>query len=268
MIPLIFIDVDGTLVGASGKVTEAVWDAVDAARDRGQHLALSTARGAFGASWDMAQRLDPTGWHVFHAGGAVVHAASGEAKGEPLDDELLDVLIDAAGAKDWILEVYSPNAYVVESDAVASVDHAALMGVPFVAGKFASFRQANPRIVRAQFVVDVDQIEAVTSIVAPLGLVATSATSPIMAGTAFVSVTPPGVTKASGIGHICEALNLSIDQVMMVGDGLNDLPAMQAVGHPVAMGNAEVAVKDAAHHVVADVESDGLAEALELSASL
>ncbi len=268
MIPLICIDVDGTLVGASGEVTEEVWNALDAARKRGQHLALSTARGAFGASWDMAQRLDPDGWHVFHAGGAVVHAGTGEAKGDSLDDDLLDVLIDAANSNDWILEVYSPNGYVVESDAAASVDHAALMGVPFEVGDFASFRENNPRIVRAQFVVDVDQIEAVTSIVEPLGLVATSATSPIMAGTAFVSVTPPGVTKASGIAHICDALGLSIDQVMMVGDGLNDLPAIEAVGHPVAMGNAEDAVKAAAAHVVADVENDGLVEALELSVTL
>ena len=24
----------------------------------------------------MARRLDPSGWHVFHAGGAIVHAAT------------------------------------------------------------------------------------------------------------------------------------------------------------------------------------------------
>ena len=55
---------------------------------------------------------------------------------------------------------------------------------------------------------------------------------------------------------------------MMIGDGLNDLPAIEAVGHPVAMGNAEDEVKALANHIVADVANDGVAEALELSATL
>jgi len=89
-----------------------------------------------------------------------------------------------------------------------------------------------------------------------------------MAGVAFVSVTLPGITKASGIAHICGVLNISIEQVMMVGDGLNDLPAIEAVGHAVAMGNAADAVKNAARYHVGHVDADGLVEALELSASI
>ncbi len=268
MIPLVCIDVDGTLVGTSGEVTEAVWKAVDEARSRGQHLALTTARGAFGASWDMAQRLDPNGWHVFHAGGAVVHAQTGEARGDSLESASLDALVDYANERAWILELYAPTAYSVESTATPSVDHADLMGVPFVVGDFSDFRNDHDRIVRAQFVVDIAHISDVTAFAQPLGLEATSATSPIMPGIAFVSITPPGITKATGIAQISDSLGLSIDQVMMVGDGLNDLPAIEAVGFPVAMGNAEDAVKNAATYLVPDVESDGLVDALKLSANL
>lgn len=268
VLPLVCIDVDGTLVGSSGEVTDAVWNAVDSARARGQNLALSTARGAFGASWDMAQRLDPDGWHVFHAGGAVVHTATEESLGDGLTPDAVDAIITHAHEHHWILELYSPNAYAVESTAKASVDHADLMGVPFVAGDFVAFRSEHQRLVRAQFVVDIDQIETVTSVVDPLGLVATSATSPIMPGIAFISITPPGITKATGIARICEANGIEIGDVMMVGDGLNDLPAIEAVGHPVAMGNAEDAVKAAARYQVGDVESNGLVEALELSRTL
>ena len=90
VIPLICIDVDGTLVGSSGVVASEVWEAVDHALERGQHLALSTARGAFGSSWEMAKRLDPSSWHVFHAGGATVHTATGESRGHLLSAEQLD----------------------------------------------------------------------------------------------------------------------------------------------------------------------------------
>ena len=117
-------------------------------------------------------------------------------------------------------------------------------------------------------VVPVSDIAAVQEQLAPLGLSTSSATSPIMEGTAFVSITQPGITKATGIGSICKELGLTIDQVMMIGDGLNDLPAIEAVGHPVAMGNAEDEIKSRATYIVADVEEDGVAEALALSATL
>lgn len=271
MIPLICIDVDGTLVGASGTVTNGVWEAVDRALERGQHLALSTARGAFGSAWDMAQRLDPSGWHVFHAGGAIVHTGNGESQGHSLTTEAIAALRTiehAEGNDDWFLELYAAGEYAVESVAQPSVDHAALMGLPFVPRAFDDFLGEHDAIVRAQMVVPVADIAKVKDQVAHLGLSTSSATSPIMTGTAFVSITKPGITKATGIASICGVLDLTIDQVMMIGDGLNDLSAIEAVGHPVAMGNAEDEVKALANHIVAHVEDDGVAEALELSATL
>ena len=271
MIPLILIDVDGTLVGASGTVTEPVWQAVDRALERGQHLALSTARGAFGSSWEMAKRLDPTGWHVFHAGGAIVHTGTEESRGHSLTPASVQTLRDieaADGNDDWALELYSAGAYAIEATTKAAVDHAALMGLPFEPKSFDEFVAEHQEIVRGQMVVPVADIARVHEQVDPLGLSVTSATSPIMEGIAFVSITKPGITKATGINSICEILGITMDQVMMIGDGLNDLPAIEAVGHPVAMGNAEDEVKALANHIVADVANDGVAEALELSATL
>ena len=89
-----------------------------------------------------------------------------------------------------------------------------------------------------------------------------------MPGTAFVSVTEAGSTKASGIEQICADLGVAIADVMMNGDGLNDLAAIDAVGHPVAMGNAAAEVKVLARYDVVTVEHDGVAKALELSATL
>ena len=71
MLPLICIDVDGTLLGSSGVPTDGVWTAAEAAIARGQHLAICTARVAVGPTWDYARRLDPAGWHIFHSGAAL-----------------------------------------------------------------------------------------------------------------------------------------------------------------------------------------------------
>lgn len=268
VIPLICIDVDGTLVGSSGVVTNGVWNAVDRALKRGQHLALSTARGAFASSWDMAMRLDPDGWHVFHAGGSTVHTGSGATRSHALTTTQVDASMKIASARAWVLELYSSSRYAVEVENEIAIEHAGLIGVPFVRTDLTTFVEAGDPVVRAQFVVPEAEIPLVHDALAGLDLSITSATSPIMPGTAFVSATQIGITKATGISLICTELGITIDQVMMIGDGLNDLPAIEAVGHPVAMGNASPEVTRAALHHVAHVEDDGVAEALELSATL
>ncbi|MGI9605482.1 MAG: Cof-type HAD-IIB family hydrolase [Acidimicrobiales bacterium] len=262
MIPLVCIDVDGTLVGATGEVAEPVWEAVDAALARGHHLALSTARGAFGASWHMAKRLDPDGWHVFHAGGAVVHAGTSMVEDHAVSSADIDASARIAAERNWVIEYYSAADYTVASDSKAAIDHAALLGVPFAARSLVDLDGA---VVRVQFVVDEEEISDVAHAVRDLDVTVTSATSPIMPGTAFVSATRRGVTKATGIATIAGQLGLRMTDVMMIGDGLNDLPALEAVGHPVAMGNAAPEVHEVAAHHVADVERHGVVEALEIA---
>src|SRR5688572_11767765 len=70
VLPLICLDVDGTLVGSTGSPSDELWTAAERARGRGQRLTLCTARLAAGATRDWAEQLDPDGWHVFHTGAA------------------------------------------------------------------------------------------------------------------------------------------------------------------------------------------------------
>ncbi len=264
MLPLICIDVDGTLVGASGEPTEAVWAAAHAAIDRNQHLALTTARGAFGPTWDWATRLDPAGWHIFHAGAALVHTGSGDVIEQPLPDEAVHAAATAADANGWTVEFYSAADYRVTRESPEARDHAALMGVGARAGSAAELPGA---VVRAQFVIAHDQVASAATAMTGLAEVST-ATSPVQPGMTFMSLTAHGATKASAIERIAAELGTSMDKVMMVGDGHNDVAAVAATGHGTAMGNAESEVKAVATHHVASVADDGLAEALELSATL
>ena len=129
MLPLVCIDVDRTLVGPTGSPTAAVWAAADAAVARGQHLALTTARGAFGPTFAYAQRLDPAGWHIFHAGAALVHTGTNQVRQHLLPQEAVDRASAAAQEHGWIFEYYAATDYTVDSSDPLAVQHAALMGV-------------------------------------------------------------------------------------------------------------------------------------------
>jgi len=77
-----------------------------------------------------------------------------------------------------------------------------------------------------------------------------------------IELNPKGISKASGLLDVCELLGIGMHEVVAVGDSINDLAAIQAVGLGVAMGNAQETVKEAADQVVASNEEDGVAEVI------
>lgn len=264
MLPLICLDVDGTLVGKAGAPSAVLWSAAERARARGQRLTLCTARLAAGPTRSWAQRLDPDGWHIFHTGAARWNPASGLVRTTPLPPAAIEACTATAAARGWVLETYSWDDYTVDSDQPLAIAHAGLLGLPFARRSPADL--ADP-VVRVQFVVPEAETAAALA-AAPDGASASAATSPMMPGAAFVSITALGVSKAHGIAAVAADLGVGMEQVMMVGDGHNDLPAIEAVGWGVAIGDGEPEVRAAAQLIVADVDDDGAAEAIDRSADL
>ncbi len=264
VLPLVCLDVDGTLVGSSGAPTDELWAAAARARARGQRLTLCTARLAGGATRVWAEQLDPDSWHVFHTGAALWHPASGAVRTTPLTDDAVAASQDRAAEHDWVFEAYSWDDFTVDSDAPLAVAHAGLLGMVH---RRRPIDALEAPVVRAQFVVPIGEVDlAVQS--APPGCIATAATSPSMPGAAFVSVTVDSVSKASGIALIADELGVDMADVMMVGDGHNDLPAIEAVGWGVAIGDGVPEVVAAARLVVAGVDQGGAVEAIDTSAHL
>ncbi|CAN5910090.1 Cof-type HAD-IIB family hydrolase [soil metagenome] len=264
MLPLICLDVDGTLVGSSGRPSETLWHAAGRARGRGQHLTLCTARLAAGPTRAWAEQLDPDGWHVFHAGAARWHPSSGEVRIAPLLPEAVARCAKIAEHRGWVFEAYAWDDYVVDRDTALARDHAGLLGLTLPSGSLSDL--ADP-VVRVQFVVPIaEAAEAIAA--APTGTVASGATSPVMADAAFVSLTADGVSKAAGVAAVARDLGVGVERVMMVGDGHNDLSAIEAVGWGVAMGNASPEVKAAARLEVVEVDAGGAADAIDRSALL
>lgn len=261
MVRLVCIDVDGTLIGSSGDVLPAVWDALDDARASGLRLAICSGRPAFGKTRALAERLDPDGLHVFQNGASILDLGRGGSVSEALPAPAVSGLVARARAKRWLLELYSDVAYAFEGDPVRASRHAALLGVD---PPNLTFDTLTGPLVRAQWVLPASLGgEAVAD--DAFGLEVWPAGSPAMPDTAFVSLTAKGVGKASAIARVATEYGFSLSDVMMVGDGDNDVPAMKIAGRSVAMGNADASVRGAAGHVVPPVDEGGLVQALALA---
>ena len=261
MIRLVFTDVDGTLVGSSGTVLPAIWTAAERARAAGIHMAICSGRPGFGDTRGYAERLDPEGWHVFQNGASVIHLATGQSMSTPISRDAVTALVARARSIGRILELYTDSAYAVESVAPRAREHARLLGLPFTPRPFESLEGT---IVRAQWLVGVED-EAETLADPTGGLERSSSTSPVMPDTSFINMTAPGVDKARAVRAIAAQMQIALDDVMFVGDGNNDIAAMRAVGHPVAMANAEPTVRAIARHHVGHVDDAGLTDALAIA---
>lgn len=77
-----------------------------------------------------------------------------------------------------------------------------------------------------------------------------------------IEINPAGVSKASGVAEVCKLLGIEMSEVVAVGDSLNDLAVIEAVGLGVAMGNAQEQVKEAADLIVASNNEDGIVEVI------
>lgn len=70
------------------------------------------------------------------------------------------------------------------------------------------------------------------------------------------------MSKAVGVKKVLESLNLKPDNLLVFGDGLNDLELFDFAGLAVAMGGALDSVKDKADFVTKSVEENGIEYAL------
>ncbi|CAM3849343.1 Cof-type HAD-IIB family hydrolase [Cohnella lubricantis] len=78
-----------------------------------------------------------------------------------------------------------------------------------------------------------------------------------------IEVNAQGVSKAAAIAEVCRLLGCSMTEAVAVGDSLNDLAAIKAVGLGVAMGNAQEEVKAAADVVTGGNLEDGVAQVIQ-----
>lgn len=274
-IRLIFVDVDGTLVGASGDVDPAVWLVAERLRATGVRLAVCTGRPGYGVARGYAERLDADGWHIFQNGASIVDLATGASRSNGLPAAMIPALFAQAEANGLTLELYGDRDFVVQpgrADVGGGIEraarHAFLLGAPYRPHPLADYAEfLGGPVVRAQWLLAHDDAPRVLAD-PPAGARLIPSSSPMMPDTTFVSVLAPGLDKVVAVRTVAEAYGLPLSAVMFVGDGANDAAALAAVaeggGLAVAMANAEPEALAVARHVTGHVDEGGLADALAL----
>ena len=263
---LVALDIDGTLlswVDGAGttheEISPAVHEAVQRAVDAGAHIVLASGRSPHGMT-RIADLLELHGterdrlW-VVASNGAVIF------RYPPLE-VVHEETFDARAAVGAVLRHHPEALVAVEERGVGYrvSDHfpvGELSGEMIVTDLEELVAAPVSRVIIRDPNATADDFVALA---ARLGL---QGTDYVVGWTAWMDLAPLGISKASGLAHVADALGVDAPDVLAIGDGRNDLEMLRWAGRGVAMGQAVPEVHEAADASTLGVDDDGAA--VELS---
>ncbi|MDM7830297.1 HAD family hydrolase [Cellulomonas edaphi] len=250
---MVALDVDGTLMSYAGVISEPVREAVAALRDAGLHVVLATGRGLH-ATLPVARELGlSAGWAV-SSNGAVTTRLDPSA---PDGFEVTEVIrFDPAPAL-RALALELPDALYAVEDLAAGFR----VSGEFPAGELSGHVQvvsfddllATPAtrvVIRAPG----SSPEEFHALVERVGL---QEVEYAVGYSAWLDLTPGGVSKASALESIRRGLGVEPHETVAIGDGGNDVQMLQWAARGVAMGHATERVRAAADEVTGTIDDDG-----------
>ncbi len=263
MIRLILTDVDGTLIGKGSQIHPRVLVALEVAREAGIHLGICTGRPLYSLARDYAKLVSKDGVHIFQNG---AHAC--QVDGTTIHQSILprgafQELVAFSRSSRIALEVYTASGCFAEVQSSISLEHQRLIQLAVTQTDVLALPEP---IIRAQWVVTPAEFPVIEAAMQHIeGISYSSAGTPDLPDHVYTSVTRAGTSKLEGAEAVAKHYGLTLEQVMMVGDGENDLEILAGVGFGVAMDNASKRVKETARVVVPHVNQGGLADAIGLA---
>lgn len=83
------------------------------------------------------------------------------------------------------------------------------------------------------------------------------------AGREWIDFMNLGVSKGSGVAHLCRQLGIGLEDAAAVGDTYNDIPMLSAVGHSFVVANAEKHMHAHADYLVPSNDDRGVATLID-----
>lgn len=260
---LLALDLDGTLLDQRMTITPAVRAAAKAASERGVTITIATGR-TFRATMPYVQALGVSGPVICYQGGAIFDSQSGAmsnpvyvpaalaAQGAQMMLERGLFCLIYADEKIYIADDTRPElAYyrsfhpegldlVVAPDLPAVAQHAGVLKVQFTAEP-ALIDRFQPDF-QAAFQGQLDVLRSHDH---------------------YLELIPQNISKGTALEALAHDLGIPREQVMAIGDHMNDIEMIRWAGLGLAMGNGAPEAHAAAKAVIPTVAEDGVAWAIQ-----
>lgn len=269
---MIAIDLDGTLLSPLGEVTARAKEAVQKCLAAGFLVCFATGR-----NWTESQAILDTVEHwptaVFVGGAMVIDTHQRVTLHRTMMHPALAREVCA------FLESHGHAVLALQDTGTAGVDYLMSGGLPpndatrqWLAVTSAKLRKVDrlgeyghEHTIRVGICAAPSDIGAVRqSLLQTFGdrIIAQNLMVPAY-GVEVLEVFDPAVNKWEGVLHVARLHGVDPEQIVAIGDDVNDIPMLQHAGLGVAMGNARPEVKAVAKRTIGANADEGLAAFLE-----
>jgi len=262
---LLVIDLDGTIIDINGAISDEDKAALAGASAAGVRVCLSTGR-VVNACHSIINSLSLNGCHIFYDGALVCDSPkTKEIYCNPLEAKDIKRAVEFTRANDIYLELYTSDRFYSEKPNWSDEIHTNYFGVAPTITDLSGIWDRE-RILKAEILVhnEAEQAEAelfMNEFNGSLGF--SIARSPSFPEIDFVNIVNPGVSKGAALKALAAHHGISLEEVIAIGDGLNDITLLEVAGTAVAMGNAFPEVKKVADYITLDVKDSGVAAAIK-----
>jgi 5-amino-6-(5-phospho-D-ribitylamino)uracil phosphatase len=261
---LLVLDVDGTLVNKQGEIAEADRLALAEAQRAGVIISLCTGR-IIGACKKVLDRLELKGPHIFFDGAIVYDITLRKPLYEqPIPPEIVDYVCKQAIKDNIPLDLFSFSTYFATERSWRTELRRNLFGIEATVEDFKTLWKRE-NIIRGGIILNTPEDKSrVEDFGLKIGefLSLSWSTIPHFPQHHFVNVLYKGVSKGRALEALVAHLGIAMEEVIAIGDGMNDISLLSNAGLAVAMQNAPDSLKSYADQITADVEHCGVAEAV------
>lgn len=248
----IFIDFDGTIMDShNGLIPKSTFEAIALLQEKGHQVIITTGRNIF--LLEEYPRLLNIHWVSGSNGRFLTKDLIHLEYQDPIPSEAVKDLIKTLRNHqiDYVLSTH--NAYVTHQKYGSSIDlfseHFKML-YPEIKQDFDDYNH-------------IFQINVFSNQPIPQEVLKSTPLSFLRASHHGYDVTMGTALKEKTLAYVEKSMGLSREDIIAIGDGLNDKGMIQYAGTGIAMGNASDEVKQVADYVTDSIENDGLIKAFK-----
>lgn len=278
-IRLLALDLDGTLLNSRGQISEGNRSSLEHARSLGVRVALVTGR-RFRDARPIALELGVDVPLIAHNGALTKHARTLETVSVlplPFETARIALSVGRTAGADALLSDDHDGPGVLVFDHLHGSNWAVQRYIAWARRIHGEGNEAVRQVDSLEDYLDHDPVHLAfaggcaemkaleESVIGELGTaVKTFCTTYPGKDIAILDIVHPGASKGVGVAATAAELGISRDEIMAVGDNLNDLEMLTYAGIGVVMGNAEASLHDIEGlHATTTCDEDGVARAIQ-----
>jgi Cof subfamily protein (haloacid dehalogenase superfamily) len=260
---LLAVNIDGTLLQSNGRLHKSTKEAIEYVQQKGIYVTLVTSR-SYPSAKKVAKALKLNTQLVAHSGAYIAGQVEKPIFVKRIPEDITyEIVRLLEGFPSQIRLVHEKFSLANKS----KLNHNMMAKTVFTSGDPIFYSQqfvdsvsesileepVTPPKIEVYFEDETDLMDAKAAIQGTFGEV-----DIIQLNELRMDIMPAGVSKLNGLLYLGDRLGISRNEMVVIGDGVDDLEMIEAAGLGVAMGNAPAEVKKAADWITRPNDQQGV----------